>query len=124
MRQRHVGAEQAHPLELHVDGASRVDRLEDADVAGSDPLASPEVLAQDVDEIGVLREGRREGRAVHRVPGGLQLAHHALRLVAFHSRHVVTDGGQGLVQLVRASSTLAWEPVPTKRNTIGDAAQA
>src|SRR6478736_4459355 len=41
VRQRHVGPEEAHALQLHVDRASGVDRPKDADVAGLDPVAPP-----------------------------------------------------------------------------------
>jgi hypothetical protein len=59
-------------------GAPGVNAPEDGNVTGGDRRAPAEMLAADVYKVGIIGEGYGEGRAIHRVPGCLELANDAL----------------------------------------------
>jgi hypothetical protein len=56
---------------------------------GSDRGPSSKVFAANVDKLGVGCEGRAEGRAVHRVPGSLELADNRLERGLLGWRQIV-----------------------------------
>ena len=58
--------------------AALIDGAEDVGVAGLDNGTAAEAVAEDIDEVGVVGEGRGEGGRVARVPGGFELEHDAL----------------------------------------------
>jgi len=78
MYQGNVRSEQAGRLKGELVGAPGVNASEDRYVAGGDRRAPAEMLAPDVYKVGIVGEGYGECRAIHRVPGCLELANDAL----------------------------------------------
>src|SRR5262249_23292509 len=78
MHQSNVRSQQARRLEGELVGAPGVNAPEDRYVAGGDRRAPAEMLAPDVYKVGIVGHRFGECRAIHRVPGCLELANDAL----------------------------------------------
>src|SRR5262249_11223146 len=74
-RDGHVRAHEPHALDPVLGPAALVDGREDVPMTGLDGRAPLVVVAQDVDEVGVLGKRGRPRRAVRRVPGRLAPSH-------------------------------------------------
>jgi hypothetical protein len=78
-----LGPQQPSSLDGAVIRAAGVDALEEWRMSGGDRIPPAEVFAANVDELGIWGEGGSERRAVHGVPGSLQLADNCLERGSF-----------------------------------------